>query len=169
MRYIELILGGIEARIIKIFGVLNLHPNVTQITPNIWVGGKNNPKILITEGFDTVLDLQEYNDFKYKEKLIKNGIEYLSLKIRDKKSLPVENMDSIVDWVAKKTVEKKKILIHCNLGRGRSVFIIVAYLIKQGISLEQALNSVKNKRRVAYVNEEQMTALINFLHFTSTN
>ncbi|XAR54634.1 Phosphoprotein phosphatase [Bertholletia excelsa] len=54
-------------------------------------------------------------------------------------------------------------LVHCFVGRSRSVTIVVAYLMKKhGMSLSQALEHVRNKRPIASPNSGFMLQLQNF-------
>ncbi|KAI3715411.1 hypothetical protein L6452_22393 [Arctium lappa] len=55
------------------------------------------------------------------------------------------------------------VLVHCFVGRSRSVTIVVAYLMKKhGMSLLEALNLVKSKRSVAAPNSGFMLQLQNY-------
>nr|XP_043623968.1 dual specificity protein phosphatase 1-like [Erigeron canadensis] len=55
------------------------------------------------------------------------------------------------------------VLVHCFVGRSRSVTIVVAYLMKKhGMSLSEALNLVKSKRSAAAPNSGFMLQLQNF-------
>lgn len=55
------------------------------------------------------------------------------------------------------------VLVHCFVGRSRSVTIVIAYLMKKhGMSLSEALNLVKSKRSVAAPNSGFMSQLRNY-------
>ncbi|KAL3507979.1 hypothetical protein ACH5RR_033361 [Cinchona calisaya] len=55
------------------------------------------------------------------------------------------------------------VLVHCFVGRSRSVTVVVAYLMKKhGMSVSQALEHVKSKRPVASPNSGFMLQLQNF-------
>jgi protein-tyrosine phosphatase len=48
----------------------------------------------------------------------------------------------------------EKILIHCMVGRSRSVTILAAYIMKiTGMNVENTLKSIKNKRSMIEPNE----------------
>uniref|UniRef100_A0A5B7CFK7 Dual specificity protein phosphatase 1 n=1 Tax=Davidia involucrata TaxID=16924 RepID=A0A5B7CFK7_DAVIN len=55
------------------------------------------------------------------------------------------------------------VLVHCFVGRSRSVTMVVAYLMKKhGMSVSQALEHVKSKRPLAAPNSGFMSQLQNF-------
>ncbi|CAH1426903.1 unnamed protein product [Lactuca virosa] len=55
------------------------------------------------------------------------------------------------------------VLVHCFVGRSRSVTIVVAYLMKKhGMSVSEALQLVKSKRSVASPNSGFMSQLHNY-------
>ncbi|KAJ9538360.1 hypothetical protein OSB04_031093 [Centaurea solstitialis] len=55
------------------------------------------------------------------------------------------------------------VLVHCFVGRSRSVTIVVGYLMKKhGLSLPEAMNLVKSKRSVAAPNPGFMLQLQNY-------
>jgi protein-tyrosine phosphatase len=84
--------------------------------------------------------------------------------------LPTENhqaptLDALKLGVAALSflIERKiKVYIHCENGRGRAPTLLGAYLIKNGMSIDEAVTYLKGKRSVVHLNEPQMQALREF-------
>ena len=88
-------------------------------------------------------------------------IKELHLKIKD-----IENFDLINyfeeanEFINKCKLEGGTILVHCKLGISRSASFVIAYLIKNNnLSVEKALNFVKQKRNQIKPNEGFMSQL----------
>ncbi|EOA31476.1 hypothetical protein CARUB_v10014662mg [Capsella rubella] len=61
--------------------------------------------------------------------------------------------DECVDFIDKAKRQGGSVLVHCFVGKSRSVTIVVAYLMKkQGMTLAQALQHVKSRRPIASPN-----------------
>lgn len=52
-----------------------------------------------------------------------------------------------------------KVFIHCKNGHGRAPTLFVAYLMKQGMTMDAAFASLKTKRPAIHLTEAQKTAL----------
>lgn len=66
---------------------------------------------------------------------------------------------AMIDYLVK---VKKKIYIHCEKGHGRASTLAVAYLIAQGMKLEEGINFLKSKRPGIYIQPKQRSALKRF-------
>ena len=162
MRIYDLAVGGIQARLIKMRAIWGMCPNFNKITENLWVGGANSPKLIVAQNFNIVLDLREINDLKYQNFLENHGLKYINIKIPDRYGASPEVLSQIVELIDEKVNKSRKVLVHCNLGRGRSTLVVAAYLVDQGLSPEEAIRKIKEKRSVTYLNERQMQALSDF-------
>lgn len=155
----NLVVGGVQARLMRMQAISSSHLNANEITENIWVGGANSPELVAKQNFSVVFDLREFDDSKYVDVLKSHGIEYINVKILDHYGASPEILSQIVAEISQKVSEGKKILVHCNLGRGRSTLVVAAYLISQGMSPEDAKRKIREKRSVTYMNEKQRKAL----------
>ena len=162
---LDLLVGAVKARILKWSAMTGLATNMNQITDNIWMGGLNNPRKIVSEEFKAVLDLREKDDLQYKKSLEEHGIHYLNIKINDGEGASPHTLKSIAEWLHEKKESGQKTLVHCNLGRGRGALATAAHLIHQGETVEEALNLIKNRRGVTYVNEKQLKALKEFFEY----
>jgi len=67
-----------------------------------------------------------------------------------------------VSVIQKLVSQNKKIYIHCKNGHGRSSTLIGAYLIATGMTLDNAITLIKERRPSAHLQENQIKALKNF-------
>lgn len=117
---------------------------------------------------------------KFAKKLLKNGIKadisleerkidapfgvkyYLWLPVKDHtppNPLQFKIGVSIIDQLVK---AKTKVYIHCEKGHGRAPTLVAAYLINQGMGLEEAIDFLKSKRPGIFIHSKQVTALKKF-------
>ena len=69
-------------------------------------------------------------------------------------------MDPVIDWISAALAEGGTVLVHCTWGKSRSVAFVVAFLIRTyGMSLDQALAYVQERRPIAKPNEGFMQHL----------
>ncbi|ANM64884.1 Dual specificity phosphatase catalytic domain [Arabidopsis suecica] len=79
---------------------------------------------------------------------------YKVVRVVDKEDTNLEMyFDECVDFIDEAKRQGGSVLVHCFVGKSRSVTIVVAYLMKKhGMTLAQALQHVKSKRPVASPN-----------------
>ncbi|CAH8261563.1 unnamed protein product [Arabidopsis lyrata] len=79
---------------------------------------------------------------------------YKVVRVVDKEDTNLEMyFDECVDFIDEAKRQGGSVLVHCFVGKSRSVTIVVAYLMKKhGMTLSQALQHVKSKRPVASPN-----------------
>ncbi|CAN8258351.1 unnamed protein product [Cochlearia groenlandica] len=79
---------------------------------------------------------------------------YKVVRVVDKEDTNLEiYFDECVDFIDEAKRQGGSVLVHCFIGKSRSVTIVVAYLMKKhGMSLSQALQHVKSRRPVANPN-----------------
>ncbi len=71
---------------------------------------------------------------------------------QDKLTLGVQVLSFLID-------RKIKVYIHCKNGHGRAAVLFSAYLIKNGMSIDKAVEYLKAKRPTVHLNGVQMEAL----------
>lgn len=81
-------------------------------------------------------------------------LNYLSLPIDDKNSNDIkEKLRVAIDYIDNTKDNGNKILVHCDLGVSKSIYIIVGYIMKtQGRDANMAYQMVKEKRDIANIN-----------------
>jgi protein-tyrosine phosphatase len=159
---LDLVLGGLQARLMKLKALLGTSLNMNHIIGNIWVGGANNPEMIVNEGFSAVLDLRTQDNQAYKSFLEQHNVDYFNIKIPDRHGVSPKDLIMIVEWLDEEEKKGKKVLVHCNLGRGRAALIVAAYMVYNGTAPEEAIKKIKEKRQVTYLNSRQLQALNEF-------
>lgn len=157
--FLDLVVGGVLARLMKLMALLRLRPNMNEVMANLWVGGLNSPELIISKGITIVLDLREAPDPKYGEALKIRGLKYLNIAVRDGHSPSPEVLSKIVKWLEDKIEKGERVFVHCDLGRGRAPLVVAAYLVSRGHKLEEAIKRVKRARLVSFLNDQQRRAL----------
>jgi len=155
----DLIVGAVLARLYKILSLLRLRPNMNRVTQNVWVGGVNHPYFIVDKDFDAVVDLRMKNDGKYNSYLQKSGIQCLKRPTPDGSGISPRGLLDTVEWIVARVRTGAKVLIHCDLGRGRAALVASSYLVYSGLDPETALRFVKKKRRITHLNGRQRRAL----------
>ena len=81
-------------------------------------------------------------------------LNYLNLPIDDKNSDDIkEKLKVAIDYIDNLKDNSNKILVHCDLGISKSIYIIVGYIMKsQGRDANMAYQMVKEKRDIADIN-----------------
>jgi len=62
----------------------------------------------------------------------------------------------IIDSVIK---QKQKVYVHCQNGHGRAPTLVAAYYISKGMSVEDAIKKIQDKRSTIHLEKNQMQAL----------
>ncbi|KAA8527555.1 hypothetical protein F0562_034730 [Nyssa sinensis] len=93
-----------------------------------------------------------------------NDFIYKIIDVPDRQDINIaQYFDECVDFIDEAKRMGGGVLVHCFVGRSRSVTMVVAYLMKKhGMSVSQALEHVKSKRPLAGPNPGFMLQLQNF-------
>jgi protein-tyrosine phosphatase len=90
-------------------------------------------------------------------------IAYQRLRCPDMKAMTVKELSLAADWVHSHISSNKTVYVHCKAGRGRSVMVAMAYLIRyHKKSLKQALEHICSKRSVVSLRPCQLDRLKEF-------
>jgi len=125
-------------------------------------------EVLVSHGIEVVITLMttsELNKMKLQHNLPiavrKLGMEYIHFSITDK-WLPnsVDGFVKIVHEVVEQIQLGKKMLVHCNGGKGRTGLLIVACLKHLGISQTDATNKIRKARPGMLHNPAQQAYLM---------
>lgn len=93
-----------------------------------------------------------------------NDFVYKIINIPDREDVNIEiYFDECFAFIDEAKRTGCGVLVHCFVGKSRSVTVVVAYLMKKhGMSLSEALKHVKSKRPIASPNSGFMLQLQNF-------
>jgi protein-tyrosine phosphatase len=131
-----------------------------QITDNVYIGTNmccmtHFKEELLQKGITADLSLEEERvDAPF-------GVDfYLWLPTKDHFPPSREQLDCGVSFLKKLEERGKKVYIHCKNGHGRAPTVYMAYLIlEKGMTSEQALTLLKQKRTGVHLHEPQTKAL----------
>lgn len=76
----------------------------------------------------------------------------------DKLTLGVQTLDFLIS-------RNIIVYIHCHNGHGRATTLYVAYLIKKGMGVDEAIKYIKDKRPTIHLSSAQLEALKIFKNF----
>ena len=138
--------------------------NMSWVTKHLAVGGRIRPEDIAAvarAGVTHVVDTRsEYCDDE--QALAKEHIELLYLPTRDTQAMTVEQLMQGAKWVHQRIEQGGRMLIHCEHGVGRSVLLTCAVLVYGGLSAQDALQLVQQKRWQASPNHRQVVRLREF-------
>ncbi|PQQ06371.1 dual specificity protein phosphatase 1 isoform X1 [Prunus yedoensis var. nudiflora] len=99
-----------------------------------------------------------------KEELKNLNITHILTVVADRVSTDLkQHFDECIDYIDEAKRSGGGVLVHCFVGRSRSVTIVVAYLMKKhGMNLSQALEHVKSRRPQAAPNSGFISQLQSF-------
>lgn len=91
------------------------------------------------------------------------NLHYLNVPVLDHQSPSCEQLVHAINWLDTQSQEHS-VVIHCALGRGRSVFVMAAYLLSKHPqwNIAKALETIQGVRGTAGLNRKQLNALKNF-------
>ena len=86
---------------------------------------------------------------------------YLNTPVLDHKVPKMHKLKHAINWIDTQINQSRSVVVHCALGRGRSVFVVAAYLLAKNPSLtvEQVLKSINDVRSTAQLNHLQLKTL----------
>jgi dual specificity MAP kinase phosphatase len=136
--------------------------NFSQITDSIFLGTDfccrvHFDEYLLKKGVTTDISLEEEKiDTPY-------GVNiYLWLPVKDHFAPTMYQFKTGISVMDTAIKNKNKIYVHCKNGHGRSPTLVAAYLITQGMSSEEAIEKIKEKRPEIHVRDSQIEALKKF-------
>lgn len=145
MKYIRFLLAIVGLSLATQAGIANeLTNNIRNfklLSGNIFTSGSINKggyQALANNQFEIIINVrmpEEGSDFEQKQ-VIAQGMSYYNLPI-DGRSVPAAHIDILAKILSQN--QDKKILIHC-VSANRAGALWAEYQIKQGVSLDSALN-----------------------------
>lgn len=131
----------------------------SRVTPQIYVGAQHGPPgmpVLEQWGIRGTINLRsEFDDAKHD--LIQG--EYCYLPTRDDDAPSLEELARGVSFMKRILQDDGKVYIHCAGGVGRAPTMAAAYLIHEGMSLDQAVDTIRSVRPFIKLTPVQMKRL----------
>ena len=135
-------------------------PDVSFVGENWGVGGVSSVQSVARHNIRNILDLRkEARDDP--EEIRRHSIDYLNIRIADGDPPTPAQAAQAIAWLEQRGPHERT-LVHCNLGRGRAPSVAVLYLIYGGYGADEAIRTVKGRRRFSYFNRAQLDAIYDF-------
>ncbi|GHG05086.1 diacylglycerol kinase family protein [Thalassotalea marina] len=87
--------------------------------------------------------------------------DYLAIPTLDHKVPSLRKLRHALNWIDCQIQQSRSVVVHCALGRGRSVFVVAAYLLSKDndLTVEQVLKQLNDIRQTARLNKAQIKVL----------
>ena len=141
-------------------------PAIQRISGDLYLGARlteSDLPQLAAEGITAVLDVTaEFSALDWATR--DADIRYLNIPVLDLAPPTAAQLKQAVKWLHAQQAQHRKILVHCALGRGRSVLVLAAFLLSRHTdrSAERAVALIKEVRHTANLNRRQLKALRSF-------
>ncbi len=145
--------------------------DVAWIRPDLALGGRVDPlnvPRLAKLGIGSVVDLraEESDDPGL---LADYGMRFLHLPMPDAHPLTQEQMHIGSRWVRAERAAGRKVLVHCQHGVGRSVMLVAATLMDEGVPVYDALEQIRARRPRMALSEPQLAAVHEYARRSAAN
>jgi protein-tyrosine phosphatase len=120
--------------------------NRSQITAHLFLGSQYNLlglKKLKALGVTAIVNMRTHNDYSDAEH---EGIKYLHLPTVDNTPPPLDVLLKGADFIDDEIKNNGIVYVHCRQGLGRGPTMAMAYLIKTGLTFEDAYAMIKKVR-----------------------
>ncbi|MFW8591618.1 diacylglycerol kinase family protein [Glaciecola sp. 2405UD65-10] len=134
-------------------------PAIQKVGPHLYLACRLFPSdtdFLKDEGVHAILDATaEFDGLNWSAE--DKNLDYLNVPILDHTSPHKDDLVHAVKWIANHIDNNKGVVVHCAMGRGRSVLIVAAYLLasKAFTDIDEALAHITDSRATARLNNLQ--------------
>jgi len=141
-------------------------PAIQEIDDNLYLACRLFPSDVATlqaKGITAILDVTaEFDGLDWTAE--SEALDYLNLPVLDHKSPDAEKLVQAIHWLENHISKSNAVVIHCALGRGRSVLVMAAYLLSKNnkLTISQVLEKIQGIRTTAGLNKAQLKALTRF-------
>ncbi|WP_309382116.1 diacylglycerol kinase family protein [Cerasicoccus frondis] len=141
-------------------------PAMQKLRHGVWLGRRLLPTdraIIDESAINAILDVTAEFD-TLPRKMLPSDVAYLNVPVMDHEPLSLAQLKRAVSWVHEQRRAGRQVLIHCALGKGRSVMAVLAYFkaLEPERSYESLLQEIKDIRPIARPNALQMKLLERF-------
>jgi len=136
-------------------------PDVTWLADDLAIGGRvltDEWSVLAKAGVRAVVDCRA-EDCDPTELLARLGIAFLRLPTPDSGNFTPLQVAEGVAWIKRQWAEDRRVLVHCQAGKGRSVLIGAAALTRRGMSADDALTLIRTRRPIVTPTPGQISRL----------
>ena len=136
---------------------------IQNIAPGLYLSRRllsSDIEYLKSEDISCIVDVTA--EFAGLEGAINNGnFQYITIPVLDHKVPSTDKLRHALNWIDTQRSLGRSVVVHCALGRGRSVFVMAAFLLSQNadLSVQEALKAINDIRSTANLNSLQLKAL----------
>lgn len=138
-------------------------PPLQKIEPHLFLACRMSNKhvdLLNENNVDAILDVTaEFDGLDWTA--YQEDYKYLNIPVLDHTSPTSEQLVLAINWLNQQISDNKNVVVHCALGRGRSVLVVAAYLLAKNpnLSVDEALKQINQIRQTARLNKRQLASL----------
>lgn len=138
-------------------------PAIQELEPGLFLARRLFPSdiyFLKSHDICAVLDVTaEFNSLNWT--LMGEDIDYLNVPILDHATPSEVQVKRALNWIHTHRKGGRSVIVHCALGRGRSVFMMAAYLLSQhpDKTVAGVIKQIKSVRKSAHLNKRQFHTL----------
>ncbi|MFX1565140.1 MAG: dual specificity protein phosphatase family protein [Promethearchaeota archaeon] len=123
--------------------------NFSYLIPGVLAGsslprGREDLERLVKEGIKVLITAME--DSLNEDLVYDVGLEYHYFLVLPYGTPSLNQISDFVDLVNTNRAKNRPVAVHCYMGWGRTGTFLAAYLISEGLSVEEAINEVRVKR-----------------------
>jgi protein-tyrosine phosphatase len=134
----------------------------SRVTPNLYIGpqyGRRGKAGLERAGINAAVSLRaEYDDLKHGLALT----NYRYLPTIDNTPLSLEHLQEGAAFIDEVIDRGESVYVHCGSGVGRAPSMAAAYLMSEGLSLDEAVKQIQKARPFVRILPEQLERLREF-------
>lgn len=138
------------------------NPKWSIILPDLYLGGQYKLKgvpVLISWGITAVVNMRTTSIHLSEDTI---SFKLLNLPTKDNTAPTQQQLQHGVTFIENEIRTGGKVYIHCRQGFGRGPTMVLAYLISQGMTLDHAVQLVKQVRSFIKPTKSQIEALMVF-------
>ena len=138
-------------------------PAIQEVTSNLYLACRLFPSDVSTlqeNKVNAILDVTaEFDGLDWTAQ--SEDLDYLNIPVLDHQSPSTTDLVEAIHWIDNHLSKDNGVVVHCALGRGRSVLVMAAYLLSKDndLDVEGAIEKIQGKRATAALNKYQKKAL----------
>lgn len=139
-------------------------PAIQQIEDNLFLACRLFPsdvEELKHLGVRAILDVTaEFDGLDWTAQ--SEDLAYLNVPVLDHQSPSEEILLAAINWIENHRRAGRGVVVHCALGRGRSVLVMAAYLLSKHpkMTVREVMEKIQGVRRTANLNSHQLKSLV---------